>query len=502
VPLNRRGFVYVSYPRRSAFSGPEYNFTEIPFSQLLENAARRDQHLPSEPRLEEALQGKYVVVADLVGGPREHQATLIPEMPYGSAVVAASLRTLLLGSAVGRAPRELDARWALGLGLLGALFAFAAFRGTRTVSATLFLGVGGIGFGVYLYIAYVEQRFTQQHLWMAVFYPALAFALAAAGTAWINFGEEAIDRQRVIEALGRLTPGWVVDRILLAPHLLAPERRSLSACFLGLAGFAQVAETLPARRLGELLGELFGALGMEVRAHRGHVAQLVGDRFFALWNAPLPLEHHARHACRAALAMRDRLAKLRPPLHKEFGVEVKAGIGLATGEAVVGELGARASGGAEKSNYTAMGQVVSVAGALERACRLYGTAVLASEATFAATIDQFAWREIDRLKLPALAEPVRVFELQAEKGHLDEARRECARHYGLGLGAYQARAFSKAYEHFRDALKASPEDGPAALMLARCERYRAEPPPETWDGSAPMAEDSLEPVRDFGASGR
>jgi adenylate cyclase len=284
---------------------------------------------------------------------------------------------------------------------------------------------------------------------------------------------------------------------------------------VGLVGFTQMAETLPAKRLGELLGQVFGALGEQVRNHRGHLAQLVGDRLFAIWNAPLRLEHHARHACLAALAMRDRLDKLRPSLKQEFSLEIRAGIGIATGEAVVGELGARESGGAEKSNYTAMGAPVSLASDLERLCRVYGVAILASESTYAAEPQDFAWREIDTVLISPRDTPIRLFELQAEKGKLEAAAAECTRLYALGLEAYTSRKFRLAYEHFRAAAQALPADGPSACMRDRCQRYIDAPPPVTLgapDGAAPTtptgskpeakAEPGKAPASDLKAAGR
>jgi adenylate cyclase len=141
-----------------------------------------------------------------------------------------------------------------------------------------------------------------------------------------------------------------------------------------------------------------------IEAHGGFVDKYIGDAIVAVFGAPLDDPHHATNAVRAALRCAAALGTL-DRVTAAFGATVRQRIGLNSGAALVGNIGSR-----RRFNYTVMGDVVNLASRLEGANKLYGTTVLASQATVALTGNALVWRELDAIRVKGRTEAVRVFE--------------------------------------------------------------------------------------------
>ena len=485
VPIDRRGFLYITYPQADAFGAGVSNGARdhIGFSAILRSADSRSRHLPTDPKLQAAIKDRYVVVSNLAAGLHDLKPTPIPGLDSGSAVVAATLRTLVLGDAVSRAPHEKDARWAFVLAMLGALYALIVFRYARSTSFIVVSALGMLG-SVAVYAGFAFHLFLDSREWLAVFVPSLAFIGASLGTGWINFGETSNDRALVAEALGRFTSPAIVESVLRNPLLIAPKRREITILFSDIAGFTGISEALPAPRLAELLATYFTEMTAPITHTQGHVDKFIGDAVMAFWNAPLQQDKHALLACKAALQMRDRLEKIRPALKKEFGVEVVARAGLNTGEVVVGEMGARGKEGEAKTNYTCLGDAVNLSSRLEGVNKLYGTLILCGPRTVELCGDAFVFREVDQVRVKGKQEAVAVYELVCGKhDRLEPSKKEALARFAEGLAAYRARAFVRARELFEAALRASPGDGPSEAFRERCIEFAVHPPPKDWDGA-------------------
>ncbi|MBS2033104.1 MAG: adenylate/guanylate cyclase domain-containing protein [Deltaproteobacteria bacterium] len=487
VPINRRGFMNIAYPSSmAAFDAalPGSNrVIHIHFSNVVRNAQRREHQQSTDANLAAAVKGKVVVVGNLASDLYDVKVTPVEGMNSGSAVVASSLRTLLLGDAVARATREQDARWAFAMGLLGALYALIVFRYARS-SGFIVVSALGVMAGAALYASYALHTFVDARVWLAVFTPGAAFGAAAVGTGWINFGEADTDRERVALALGRFTSPAIVESVLRNPLLIAPKRRELTILFSDIAGFTTISESMPAPRLAELLAIYFTEVTAPIAQTQGHVDKFIGDAVMAFWNAPLPNERHAALACKAALAMRERLDKIRAALKKDFGVEVTARVGLNSGEVVVGEMGARGKEGEQKSNYTCLGDAVNLASRLEGVNKMYGTTILCGPRTQELAGEGFVFREIDRVRVKGKTEAVTVYELVSAKGDkLEAGLKDALTRYAQGLAAYRERNFAAAQTHFEAALAAKKDDAPSAIFRDRCKDYLASPPPADWDGA-------------------
>jgi adenylate cyclase len=191
----------------------------------------------------------------------------------------------------------------------------------------------------------------------------------------------------------------------------------------------------------------------------------------AVVGAPLDDPHHASNAVRAALRCAASLGTL-DRVRTAFG-PVRQRIGLNSGEALVGNIGSR-----RRFNYTVMGDVVNLASRLEGANRLYGTTIIASEATVALTGNAFVWRELDAIRVKGRREAVRIFEPLGVAGEVAPHLLSRAQAYGEGLARYRARDFAATAEQFA---RIAGDDPPAALFLARVRQLAQQPPGPDWE---------------------
>jgi adenylate cyclase len=141
----------------------------------------------------------------------------------------------------------------------------------------------------------------------------------------------------------------------------------------------------------------------------------VGDMIVAFWGAPLPQEDHAELAVRCALDMRRRLKDLQAEWVAEGREPLDCGIGLNTGEVVVGNIGAEG----KKMEYTIIGDTVNLGARVEALTRKYDVGILMTEYTVRRLqpvlekngLGHVAIRGLDRVAVKGKEQPVTIYEV-------------------------------------------------------------------------------------------
>jgi adenylate cyclase len=210
----------------------------------------------------------------------------------------------------------------------------------------------------------------------------------------------------------------VVARLAEDPSklVLGGEKRDLTVMFCDIRGFTSIAERLDPQRLTRFMNEYLTAMSEVVLDHGGTIDKYVGDAIMAFWNAPLNDPDHAVHAARAALAMTAKLAELNARWRSGSGdgfpelvQDVRFGIGLSTGECLVGNFGSE-----RRFDYSALGDSVNVASRMQDATKFYAAGILAPQAT-RDLAPQLAWLEIDRTSLRGRNEVTRIYLLAGDE---------------------------------------------------------------------------------------
>jgi len=292
------------------------------------------------------------------------------------------------------------------------------------------------------------------------------------------------EKERIRATFGQYVDPRIV-KSLLESRIPADkgERRVMTVFFSDLEGFTRMCEGLTPDAAVRFLNRYFAMMAEVIRGRQGIVDKYIGDSVMAFWGPPFtdPAEH-ARLGCLAALEQMRKMDDFRADLPELFGMkhglpDVNVRMGIASGEATVGNIGSETSRG-----YTVIGDTVNLASRLEQANKFYGTRILASKATRDLAGETLAFREIDSLRVAGKLEPVKVYELLGLAAELSERDRQRVQAFEAGLARYRAQDWDAAAAAFRECLAEAPGDRPSQVMLERIAMFRQTPPEIGWDG--------------------
>ena len=200
--------------------------------------------------------------------------------------------------------------------------------------------------------------------------------------------EELRIRERIKDTFGKFLDPRIVSRLIDSGAEHA-ERRTLTVFFSDIKDFTGISEQLTASSVVNLLNSYFGAVAAVIHAHNGFIDKYIGDGVMAFWISPFSVgDAHASDACLAALAQQEAMGELRAQLPEITGMrrnppKLTIRMGIATGEAIVGTIGASSA-----RSYTVIGDTVNLASRLEDINKVYGSSVILSEETYRLSLER------------------------------------------------------------------------------------------------------------------
>jgi adenylate cyclase len=307
---------------------------------------------------------------------------------------------------------------------------------------------------------------------IAILYPFIALVTT-------HLGAEAY-RNLVIEKKGRYMKKAFTNYIsadLVAEIMKNPDRlklggekRVISILFSDIRGFTTLSESLTPEDLVTLLNEYLSPMTRIVMEEHGTLDKYIGDAVMAIYNAPLDVEDHPKHACLTALKMIKKLEELNQSFTARGMLTIDIGVGINTGDAVVGNMGADI-----RFDYTAIGDNVNLASRLEGLNKMYGTHILVSGSTREMVNDpSLVFREVDLVRVKGKNLPIPIFELMVKNTEvLDD--------FATALKLYKSMQFEQAKSIF-SRLAEEHNDATSKMYVGRCDEFLHEPPPDEWDG--------------------
>ncbi|MDF2971478.1 MAG: adenylate cyclase [Microvirga sp.] len=294
--------------------------------------------------------------------------------------------------------------------ILGALLAAASSAKGMTWRSGLF-AVSVLAF--FIIGSWALLRFGR--VWAPPALPAAA-ALAVFGARFgLDYARERHLRRTVSEAFSRYLSPDLVAQLARDPSALklGGERRNLSILFCDVRGFTTLSEKLKdePERLTTLINRLLDPLSAAVLAEGGTIDKYIGDCVMAFWNAPLPSPDHPLKAARAAMRMLEAVDVLNAELKREQGEEAPRfaiGVGINTGDCVVGNVGSR-----WRYDYSVLGDTVNLASRLESLSKEYGVSIVLGPATAKALQEHFVLIELDRIAVKGRSEKSAIFTIVA-----------------------------------------------------------------------------------------
>jgi adenylate cyclase len=217
------------------------------------------------------------------------------------------------------------------------------------------------------------------------------------------------EQERIRQTFGRIVAPRVRDRLLSDPSHLRLDglRQKVTILFADISGFTPFSESTPPETLFKVLNEYLSLAARAILEEEGTLDKFIGDAVMALWNAPDPQPDHALRAVRAALAILERSQKAyrhmeNPAHHLQFR------IGVATGDAMVGNVGTR-----ELFNYTAIGDTVNLAQRLEVTAP--PGQILIDQATYAVVSEKIVVDSLEAVQVKGKSQPVVIYNLKGLK---------------------------------------------------------------------------------------
>jgi adenylate cyclase len=464
VPTDRAMRMLIDY------RGPRGTFPTFSFADLLGG------HVP-----EKKLAGHIVLIgASFVGSPDSFA------QPFGSTPMPGVERLANIIDTIVRGDFIAEPGPAGRLAVMAAVLLLAAFAG----GATEFLPTRFAAFAAaapLLGWAGAAQFAFGRHFWLPFAGPLAALAAAAASVLLFRYWVVDRDGRRIRSAFRQYLAPELVQ--VLAEHperlRLGGETRAMTILFCDIRGFTAISEGYKSNpnALTALINRFLTPMSDIVMEKGGTIDKYMGDCIMAFWNAPLDDPVHADHACAAALAMQQGLERLNRELAAEaepgaFFAPLRIGIGINTGECVVGNMGST-----RRFDYSVLGDAVNLASRIEGQSKTYGVPIVIGEATREAA-PAWAALELDRIAVKGKREAVAIHALlgdgeyarSPEFAALGQAHRRLLYYYraqdweGAAAALAQCRGLDAGLAPLYD------------LYDGRISRYAAEPPGPLWDG--------------------
>ena len=386
----RAGLVVAPLPAAAEvlinFRGGPRTFPWLPYYRVLRGEIRP-----------EAFQGKIVLVGQASKALQDFHPTPFAGLDgmTGVEIHANALDTLVSGDAIREIPRWVATLVAvvtalLGSALVGRLRALRALGAAVLVWGILTLGaIAGFALG---------------DVWMRGMAGTIALVLGYGSTVVEHFVREQREKRR----LSRFFSPHVLRTVVRASDKLSSRRRLVTVLFSDLRGFTSISEKLQPEQVAAMLREYLTEMTEIVFDHDGTVDKYIGDCVMALYNVPSEDPEHAIKAVRTGLAFQERTLAAAARWEAKFGVRIRNGVGINTGEAIVGILGSR-----QRFEYTAIGDTVNLAARLESITKDYGASIIVSESTYEHVKGVVATRELGAVTVRGKSVPVKIYAVLA-----------------------------------------------------------------------------------------
>ncbi len=341
------------------------DLTYIPFQKVLEWADQGD-----EEQLQHAFSGKPVLVGMIL--PFEDRVNLPvvlaawePENRHLSTVVwqAQALRSMLTNGLL----KDSNPNFVLVLSLLATLLWFARLHWLRFVSLVI------LPISLLIYSTWLLRHAVHLPVGGILFSGLFAFAMRSI--------YELVLKERENKQLRGIFGNYVSAEALRAlmaggvQSSLEGERKRVCILFADIHNFGARSESSSPQEVVVVLNEYFSEMAVAIHQHDGTVSKFVGDSIMACFGAPQALECPEKNALEAAQEMLLSVRQVNARLKERGIAPIEIGIGLHVGDVVIGHIGSES-----RHEYTAIGEVVSIAAKLEELTKTLGYPVVCSKA--------------------------------------------------------------------------------------------------------------------------
>jgi adenylate cyclase len=382
IPVNHNAEMNINY-------ADPINYTQISASEVLTNNFDKSK-----------IEGRIIVVGIDAAG-----LSVLKYTPHGLStdqmITAQALDTLLTGKYLLRIPQA-DTYEIIFMGLLALLMIILIPRVSVLFSVPLLLLVtGGISYASFL--AYTNKGFLVDPSF-AVLYIFIIWSHST----YNNFATQSRLRKQIKKQFEHYLDPGMVKKLQKDPSLLklGGETRNMTFLFCDIRGFTPISEQYKGNPAGltKLINRFLTRMTDVIISNGGTIDKFMGDCIMAFWNAPIENSKHRQLAVKSALEMTVALAELNMHLHAEGLPKINIGIGVNTGDALVGNMGSD-----QRFDYSVIGDAVNLASRLESSSKTLGKTIVIGEDTRHTIETVYPFEYIDNITVKGKTEEIKVY---------------------------------------------------------------------------------------------
>jgi len=386
VPVNHNAEMYINY----ADPG---NYVQMSATEVLTGKFNENK-----------IKGRIVVVGMDAAG-----LSVLKYTPHGlttdQMISAQALDTLLTGKYLVRTPQA-DTYEIVFMAFLLLLLILVLPRTSVLLAVPLLLFVqSGVAYGAYM--AYAKKGFLidPSFIMLSVF-------LVWSHSVYNNFATQSRLRKQIKKQFEHYLDPGMVKKLQKDPSLLklGGETRNMTFLFCDIRGFTPLSEKYQGdpEGLTKLVNRFLTRMTDVIISNGGTIDKFMGDCIMAFWNAPIENKKHREAAVAAALDMIVALQHLNMQLVAEgFTDEIKIGIGINTGDALVGNMGS-----AQRFDYSVIGDPVNLASRLESSSKTLEKTLVIGEDTRHTIETVYPFEYIDSITVKGKTEAVKVYTIK------------------------------------------------------------------------------------------
>ena len=456
IPTNPDGSVWIHYP--------EVSVDSISVSDIIKQKYPKD-----------FFKDKILIVGTSAPGLFDLRSTPLKNNVPGVKIIADLTDQILSGSFLQRPD------WIFGLEL------FTGF--TLAILITIFIQflgpIGGlsvflIGNGISIFGSF--YIFENYLFLIDPISPLVICLISYLVITFFNFLFTELERRKVRNAFSQYMSPVMVEKLAQSNKSLklGGERREMTFLFSDIRGFTAISEKYKddPESLTVLINSILTVLSDEVLDQDGTIDKYMGDCIMAFWNAPSENPFHREKSIEAAFKMSEALNKLNESLDRKGENKLSIGIGINSGECIVGNMGSE-----KRFDYTVLGDAVNLASRLEGQPGNYGMQIILGEETIKKiSKDAYLQFELDLISVKGKSEPTSIFTV-FDSWNAEVAYEVFYEEHMDFLKNYRSKNWDKAKQHIDKYRLSIPEFTLYyTLFLNRIDELSKQSLPEDWSG--------------------
>ena len=456
IPTNEDGSAWIHYTNKPVKTIPIWEVLSPNYSQ-------------------EDFEGKILIVGTSAPGLFDLRSTPLENNIPGVNIIANLTDQILSGQFLKRPD------WIFGMEVITGLFLallitfFIQFLGPIGGLFVFVLGNGISSFGSF-YI------FNSYSYLVDPISPLVICLICYLVVTFFNFLFTELERSKVRNAFSQYMSPVMVEKLAQSSESLklGGERKEMTFLFSDIRGFTSISEKYKGdpEALTDLINNLLTVLSNEILDNQGTIDKYMGDCIMAFWNAPSEDPDHREKSIDAAFAMSKALEQLNLDLNRFDDDKLSVGIGINTGECIVGNMGSD-----KRFDYTVLGDSVNLASRLEGQSGNYGMQIILGEGSIKGlSKEKYLVCELDSIAVKGKSEPVTIFTVfnKNEANTIDD---EFLSEHEEFLMKYRSKKWLEAKEHIDKYRFSKPEFTLYyTLFLERIDELSKQDLPNDWSG--------------------